>query len=341
MQRDLHLLATLTFALGASALSACSSSSSTSDSTAGTDGGARDATSGDGGGGGGNPDGASMTDGGSGGDGGGGGGGLSDSGEGGGDGGGVADGGAVGRGNGIVLISQQTITSGNMMFTSYSITASFTPPGAGGCTLNQVDACLIIQCPANASIPHLSAGDLHVMGGQLARPVEMTPDAMNEYMAVNGSTRAFNAGDLFHITASGSAMGVPAFDEMVTAPSDVTLTAPTFTSGEPLPIDRANPLMLTWTSGASPVGSLEVTLVAPTQAMTPTLVAQCRYPISAMSASIPASTLGMFAAGTGAIAIRADDPKSLTPGNFNVRLDVTNGIDDSNGTFASGQAQFQ
>src|SRR5262249_26509279 len=143
-----------------------------------------------------------------------------------------------------------------------------------------------------------------------------------------------------HIVAAGAADGVPPFDQMITAPSDAMLTAPMFTAGQHLAINRAVPFDVAWTSDPSPVGQVSIFLGGPTIAGMPATSMTCTYPISAASASIPASTLQMIAAGSGMIAVSTEAPFSIIARGYVVELNASSSANTANGAPSASLADF-
>jgi hypothetical protein len=344
MQRStLTLTLATSAAIALGALTACSSSSSTDSSTpvdSGSNPNPKDAAPADLGTGNG-PDGGPVHDGG--------GGGNSDALPGGNDGGGggmdsggnPVDGGGASSGSGLVTITQQMVAAAGMTFTTYSLSASFSPPAAAGCTENQVASCNVITCPPGGTASYVSAGNVTISGGQLAAPVVLMPNGSNQYTPVSGQMKIYNAGDMFHVTAAGAANGVPAFDQMVAAPSEMTVTSPTFTTGQPVTVNRSANLSLIWTNPANPVGQVSVLLVGPSGGAMNTVIVECLLNLPDGMNSIPSSTLGMIPAGSGAISIRTDSVMNVTAGGFNVGVSVTEGAKTPSGALAAAQATFQ
>jgi hypothetical protein len=241
-------------------------------------------------------------------------------------------------GTGRVALTQD-LTGGG----SYTASATFEPGGGvGGCTPTlSAGGCIGFSCPPNNNPAEDTAGTVTFSGGLLGAPITLTPNSMYHYPSMSGSGRAFNGGDLIRFQAAGASGGVGAFDQMVAGASDVTVTAPVFTTGTPLAIPRSASLVVSWTTASSPTGKISVSLYGPITGTSPFVGAICRYPLGTGSASIPASVLGTIPAGTGTIRITSENPVSIVAGAYLVELSPGSAAAASGGGAASSQASYQ
>lgn len=212
-------------------------------------------------------------------------------------------------------------------------TASFTM-GTGGCPVTTLDNCVLTQaCAAPAAQP-VSAGTVTATGA--AVPISLAPKAdatypmLSDYMA---TAPWLAGGETVDVTATGAT--VPAFHGTVTAPNRPTITAPAMpAAGAMLAVTRASGFSTTWTGGGA--GKLEIYLSSGST----TLV--CDLDASAGSGTIPAATLAMLPAGSGAFAMSSISTHEVDAGDWAVQLvGYYNAVWQSGGAIVSGGATFQ
>jgi hypothetical protein len=136
-----------------------------------------------------------------------------------------------------------------------------------------------------------SAGTITITGGSISPSFVLNPTgAGGPYATVSAQKQSFNAGDTLSVTATGGQ--VPAFSgKTVTAPGEITLTAPMFDAIGQTSFSRATPLAVTWTGASS--GSILV-LLTTSQPNVRAVEVACIYPAPTGSASVPAAVLGMI-----------------------------------------------
>jgi hypothetical protein len=217
---------------------------------------------------------------------------------------------------GSVVITQ---TPGNQA--SYTVSATFAFSG-NGCTSSPVGACRTFVCTPGSSPTLVSAGTVTVSGGELA-PVVMSPDGTNAYTNAFAAGLAYSPGESLRFQGSGGGQGgVPAFDEMVTAPSQVTVTSPVLPMGMPLHVDTSMDFTVAWTAGQSPEGQVEILLTEATSPADPAHIVSCRVAVDASQFTVPASVMQTLGAGPGTIAVQTGNPKEIDVGLGSLELDV-------------------
>jgi hypothetical protein len=258
------------------------------------------------------------------------------------------------RGGGVVKVSQfhggTTLTS--PIYSCIGAGFSSPPMGTNPCTVTQMGMCMATRCTIGAGGPGqtstaVSAGNITVSGAQLATAAVLMPGMNETYSSPNVTTRVFNGGDMLTIQGSGDPAGVPAFNGMVTAPSDITLSAPVFTSGQPLALNRSIDLPIHWTTAAGmPTGNVVVHLYSSGQGVSGDV--KCAFPINSAGgmAVVPTgilSTIPPTAAGdTSGIQIGVADAAMVTAGDNDIFLSVSGSAGTTNNANALlGQATFQ
>jgi hypothetical protein len=252
------------------------------------------------------------------------------------------DGGIASGGQGDVIIAQDLFISGNTRSFSYDISATFFTPPMPPCTMTISGECQFVSCPANVMASYVSAGDITVSGGRLPQAISLMPDAARRYQGSTGQTAGFaSSADLFHIVAQGAAGGVPAFDEMIAAPSTATITAPLFIDGQTMTINRGSDLTVTWTHDAQASGMLQVGLEGPSGPSSPLEALSCQYPIVQGAATIPSAALMMIGMGQGTILISPLSSRDLQAGGFALKLVVRGTSVASSGVVAFAFTNLQ
>lgn len=180
-----------------------------------------------------------------------------------GDGGGDAPSGDTVK-SGVIALSQQSLSVLDQVVTSTTAFASFsifTPgsssadPDALPCEVETVGSCTLSVCdtsdvsqdpPASGTSMQVSAGDVTIDG--LAQELVLSSEASGNYTPVTGMTALWEGGETVTASAPGSA-DVPEFSLEVSAPSDVSLTAPELDLLTPLAVSRSADLEFTWSEG--------------------------------------------------------------------------------------------
>ncbi len=165
------------------------------------------------------------------------------------------------------------------------------PPFGSACTTSTAGACQVVECEkasssgggSSDSAQAPTAGEIGITGGSIpAGGINVSAGAKGTY-AAHGSTSLWSGGEPTSVKATGG--DIPAFDQRVTAPSVITVTAPAFAGTTPLTIDRAQGLVVTWTGGT--VG--EVQVLGTSEAKPKATTIWCTFPANAGTATVPAS----------------------------------------------------
>lgn len=267
-----------------------------------------------------------------------------------------SSGGETGSGKyGVISMSQTTITAGATTIESYSLFASFanatgttgTGTSGSGCSTSTEGACTVMDCTiasgdagtpggtgdaGSAKAPN--AGDIAVSA---SLDVTLTPDGTTgSYAAKTGQVKLFAPDEDIAIDAKGN--DVPAFKTNLTAPSLVTITAPTWpTPGQPLQIDRSKPLDLKWSDGKN--GNVVVSVTSSSASKVG--MVSCTFKAADGAGTIPSAALGKLdAAGSATIAINGSSTDSVKAGDYTVNVSATSPA-KAGTSLASGQAKLQ
>jgi hypothetical protein len=240
---------------------------------------------------------------------------------------------------GFVSITQSSVNAAGMMFNSFSISAAFlntVMTGTGNvCNVTTMGSCQITKCQAAdggnlmiTSTPE-SAGSVTVSGGQFAMDQVMMPDSSGRYMGKTGQTLAFKGGDMLHFVGAGAT--VPAFDQMLAAPTRISVSSPNLMGGMPVQVNRMNDLMIMWTSTDNTPGSVVVSL---NKGGLDGVFVSCTFMASDGMGTVPVGVLSNFSAGTGQISIVSEASSMVAAGAYQVKLSAT-------AFGAAGMASFQ
>jgi hypothetical protein len=219
----------------------------------------------------------------------------------------------------------------------HSVGASFTTGGGAdpSVTTRTVGPC-VVEVRSTGDGPTeiaVSAGPLHLTGGLFA--VDILPTA-GVYAAINGAGALFHGGETLTVTADGK--DVPAFTVAVTAPSQMTLTAPALPAAAgSLTVTRSAPFIATWTGGTSGTAVLAFSAATSARATSAT----CAFPAADNKAEVPAAALADLPAAPGAFDFYVKATGLATPAGWPVRFTVSRAAVDGRGVAASGAATFQ
>lgn len=186
------------------------------------------------------------------------------------------------------------------------------------CAYTSSGSCYYVDCSG------ATGGGTLLDGGtvSVAHQLSMKADSSNYFSAENDTTALWSkAGDPVSFSVSGSAQ-VPAISGTVTAPGDITITAPALTAqsftdnagNTNLSFDRTSDLDVAWTqSGASDY--FDVGLSSTTN---PSRYVVCYFPPTQQAGVIPASLLQKLDAGSAALWAEASNWKEQTPSGWDV-----------------------
>ena len=240
-----------------------------------------------------------------------------------------AAGGVVKKGTLTVSQTLQVI-GGNDYYSGYAFASFYqydpSKVGPGACTTTTTGACSVIACNL------ASTQDAGVVSYPNAGTVTFTTPAPTTFtLSPTGANGAYNvpttqtqiwtAGDT--VTASATGGDVPAFSgKTVTAPSDVTVTAPVFDTSARTTLSRASDLSVAWSGGS--VGNVQI-MVSTSQVGVHSVSATCTFAATAGSATIPAAVMGQLdkADGTsiyGSIVVAPQNDVPFKAGDWDVTL---------------------
>jgi hypothetical protein len=130
----------------------------------------------------------------------------------------------------------------------------------------------------------------------------------------------FAGGDTITFAALGA--DVPAFADSLVAPTPITVTSPTLTSGA-LSIDTAKDLMFTWTGASS--GRIAFNVRTTTSARTSSFVS-CQFDASGLTGTIPTAQLQKLdktdATTTASLTTDLSSTKEVVAGAYSIHLAV-------------------
>ena len=213
------------------------------------------------------------------------------------------------------------------------------PPGAPPAPFDGATGCIFQQYTGDllAAPVKKSAGVITISGGTTT-PVTLTPDGTATYAQFfNGKTPPLYAGGE-SITIAAAGADVPAFNATLTAPKEVTLTAPM--AATPFVIDRTKSLAFTWTGGT--LGNVVVT-IGDAGSATKSEFLVCTFAAAGGSGTIPSAGLMKLAAGTGSIAGYVQAATSVVAGVFTNQILLSTSLLGPNGmpTFNGNQVTLQ
>ncbi len=256
---------------------------------------------------------------------------------------------------GTITMSQTSFSVANTNIDNYMVFASFaaatggtgTTGGSNPCTTSKDGACTVSECtlsqsdagttPAGdggAGGKALNAGDIAVSA---TLDVTLSPDTANgTYPAKTGQVKLFASEEDIDIDAKGN--DVPAFKTTLKAPTFVTLTAPTWpAAGQPLNVNRANPLELKWDAGTS--GDVMVSLSTVDTAKIATV--SCTFKSSDGAGTVPASALGkLLTTGNASISVSSQATQTVEAGDWKVNVLATSPA-KAGSSLASGTMKVQ
>jgi hypothetical protein len=178
----------------------------------------------------------------------------------------------------------------------------------------------------------LSAGIVHIEGG--SKNLDLTPMADKTYAPLTASTLLFGGGET--LTARADGKDVPPFTTTLTAPSKITLAAPTVTAGA-LTVTRSTGVSATF-SGAS---SGSVVLYFSSATATKAYAATCTFPAASGAGVVPAAAFADFPAGDGTFDFYVKESSVAAVTGWQVHFTASKAVVDPAGEALAGQATFQ
>ena len=147
--------------------------------------------------------------------------------------------------------------------------------------------------------------------------IVLSPSAASTYVVTTPASFDYTSvyirgGDTLTYAAAGSLTAIGPFHLSLTAPSDVTLTAPVFnTISESTTLDRSQDVVVSWTGGEAGT-MVQVTLTTLTEATDIQTGVQCTFPAGGGTGTLPSSGLRQLAPASPAAANGQFDVVALT-----------------------------
>jgi hypothetical protein len=200
------------------------------------------------------------------------------------------------------------------------------------CTGTTIGPCVQVTCaPTQVDLgaPFVglssSAGPLQLSGGQ--SPFTLVPDAHATYPELTKTTSLFRGGET--LTAAAKGADVPPFSVQLTAPSEVTLTAPPSPNGV-VDVQRSAGLAFTWVGGGA--GQLVIMLLPPFGRPTDPVGMTCQFPAAAGAGTIPAAALTTLPQGGGTIDVSVGAETKQGVGAYTIRFVASTSAFATDGT---------
>jgi hypothetical protein len=174
-------------------------------------------------------------------------------------------------------------------------------------------ACRISTCTGQPAPIPISAGQVKIQSPGPGPTIVMKPNPDNTYdvgflspgLPQGTNPEFWSAGETVTFVAQGDKEGFSSFREQLQVPTSGILTSPLLRPGGNMPIDRTQPLSLTWTSKPSQQQSLS-TFTVSIGTLDGSSNAQCDFPLTTFQqGQIPASVLSTLPT-TGRAFISAD-----------------------------------
>ena len=249
---------------------------------------------------------------------------------------------------GVIMVYQMVGNQYGAPYAYYRASATFsdTLNTTPGCTTTNVDPCTISVCDSTrqgdapdagngGTLLPLNAGNITITGG--LHSVDLAVDiATHDYPSVSDTASLFHAGDTLTYLAAGG--DVPQFQDTVTAPESIVLSAPLIPVGIVMNFSLANPPQFVWSNG----GAAKVRITLFQAGTSISLQAVCDYDASLGAASIPAAALAGFGKGQQAatLSVYTKAAKSITAGSYNVSLAAATMANDTGQNIASVQVNL-
>jgi hypothetical protein len=211
----------------------------------------------------------------------------------------------------------------------FHFTAAFfdSPRSPSGCTVTTSGTCSAFSCPADAGGGGaVSAGTIHISGGNLGAGQSVTPGADGTY-AFTANAAEYSAGQTLAVSASGAV--APAFGpQSISAPSLIDLVAPAADDGGTYTIATSSDLTVAWTGGQS--GDLVLV-----EAADPTWLNyfSCSWDASAGQGTIPRTVLSVLAGRSGDIVWLQESVTAFQAGSYSIAA--------ATGMYGAAAASFQ
>jgi hypothetical protein len=255
------------------------------------------------------------------------------------------------RRRGFVVLAQLSMGLGDTGVAGTVVTAVFNG-GIINCNTQTTEgSCRLLMCPtdgpAGGPSTTVSAGIITISGGALTSPRSFTFEAATGQYGTGplmpALERYWTGEQTLRVQGTGAAGGVPAFDQTVTGPSAIDVTAPALSargSGMSVHIPRNTALNVAWTGGAS--GTVQVVLSAPRLAngVVPTSV-DCSFAASSGTGVVSSNLLSMLPAGDGSITVVNQNTETVTAGDYDVTVQAVQQATAAGGQIPDLGATFE
>jgi hypothetical protein len=223
--------------------------------------------------------------------------------------------------------------------------ASFIP-GTGTCSTQLCGGCRVRTCLQQLSPPPASAdaGTITITGGDRDVQLVLIPGGSYDSAATYSTTETlFGGGELIAFESTGG--DVPAFTQVLEAPSELLVSAPSF---DDLVVPLNNDFEVTWSGdsvGIVEVGLLGQNLPPPSPDVVSFTTVTCEFSVAAGSGVVPAVALqGLMPTDEGVVSVRATSSTELTLGIWSVRVGLAGlaaATNSSSGSADAGGVVFQ
>jgi hypothetical protein len=231
---------------------------------------------------------------------------------------------------GVISLTQTVIKAGATTINTYSAIASFSEVAASTgtgtenpCKTSMEGTCSITECttpqggtqtggnPTATKAP--DAGEITIAGSTTVK-LDAAADT-GAYKPGSGQVELFAAGADISVKAAGAT--VPAFDQKVVGPGQITVTSTWPAAGTAFDVDRTKDINLVWTGGTA--GDVTASLVSNASGKTGTV--SCKFPAADGKGTIPAAALAkLVVTAQGAISVSASNTNDFTQGDWKITL---------------------
>ena len=230
------------------------------------------------------------------------------------------DAGVLAAKSGTVTIDQGS--TGTEIFASFR-TLMVIKEEVRGCTAVVLGDCTARDCGSairgSVSETYQSAGTLAVKGPSIDVQLEAKADPLLQYGSSLSGLAQWAGGESLTVTTTGAE--VPAFaGEAITAPSFVSLTAPSCPMSDCGTIPHDVPLLLRWSGGTNGTVSLRLNGSSDGE---PGKSVTCNFAASAGTGAVPAemlSTLSDLAPRYGSLSVSTHSSRVFNAGDYSVTL---------------------
>jgi hypothetical protein len=225
-----------------------------------------------------------------------------------------------------------TTVSGIANFTKP--TSTDPTPTESPCVLSTEGTCQIVACAvddpstggggsggAPTSIQE-SAGEITI--GGLIAPITLSPKSDGSgYTPFVAQTALWDGTQTAQVAAVGDE--IPAFTAQLPTPGAVTFTKPVAGAvGSALTVKRTEDFLVDWDQATTATIKVSFTSVKTAGGKQVSTTIGCRFEGSALSATIPAATMGKLVDGTGSLLISSGTATKVSAGDYDVAIEINN-----------------